>query len=135
MERSLMRASGGGHGRSRITRSLSSGRPTGSGLWPARWQAPAGPGGSIRATCGVGASRVLDEAVVEGIAGAADCTDRVDGTPAVERLAQTSDVDIDRAFVDIHIATPDAIQQLLARENASRILHQEFEQAEFRRPQ
>src|SRR5712664_2737852 len=30
--------------------SLSSGRPTGSGLWPARWQAPAGPGGSIRAT-------------------------------------------------------------------------------------
>src|SRR5260370_13760100 len=42
-----------GRGRSRIpriTRSLSSGRPTGSGLWPARWQAPAGPGGSIRAT-------------------------------------------------------------------------------------
>src|SRR5229473_3716833 len=37
-------------GRSRISRSLSSGRPTGSGLWPARWQAPAGPGGSIRAT-------------------------------------------------------------------------------------
>ncbi len=27
------------------TRSLSSGRPTGSGLWPARWQAPAGPVG------------------------------------------------------------------------------------------
>ncbi len=25
------------------TRSLSSGRPNGSGLWPARWQAPAGP--------------------------------------------------------------------------------------------
>src|SRR6266853_3673187 len=35
---------------SRISRSLSSGRPTGSGLWPARWQAPAGPGGSFRAT-------------------------------------------------------------------------------------
>ena len=35
---------------SRITRSLSSGRPTGSGLWPARWQAPPGPGGAIRAT-------------------------------------------------------------------------------------
>src|SRR6266446_4232457 len=30
--------------------SLSSGRPTGSGLWPARWQAPSGPVGSIRAT-------------------------------------------------------------------------------------
>src|SRR5258708_7893602 len=38
------------HGLPRISRSLSSGRPTGSGLWPARWQAPAGPGGSIRAT-------------------------------------------------------------------------------------
>src|SRR6266849_8517756 len=34
----------------RIAWSLSSGRPNGSGLWPARWQAPAGPGGSIRAT-------------------------------------------------------------------------------------
>src|SRR6266446_8381185 len=31
-------------------RSLSSRRPNGSGLWPARWQAPAGPGGSMRAT-------------------------------------------------------------------------------------
>src|SRR6267378_1982047 len=81
------------------------------------------------------ASRVLDEAVVERIAGAADGADRVDGTPTVERLAQTSDVDIDRAFVDIHIAAPDAIQELLAGENASRILHQEFKQAEFRRPQ
>src|SRR5260370_11002925 len=38
------------HLRPRISRSLSSGRPTGSGLWPARWQAPAGPVGSIRAT-------------------------------------------------------------------------------------
>src|SRR5262249_25034998 len=37
-------------GRSRISRSLSSGRPNGSSLWPARWQAPAGPGGSIRGT-------------------------------------------------------------------------------------
>src|SRR5712671_1572250 len=45
MERSVIRDR-----LTRITRSLSSGRPTGSGLWPARWQAPAGPGGSIRAT-------------------------------------------------------------------------------------
>src|SRR5258708_26514106 len=34
---------------SRISWSLSSGRPTGSGLRPTRWQAPAGPGGTIRA--------------------------------------------------------------------------------------
>src|SRR5260370_15179843 len=34
----------------RNARSLSSGRPTGSGLWPARWQAPAGPGGLLRPT-------------------------------------------------------------------------------------
>ena len=32
------------------TRSLSSGRPTGSGLWPARWQAPAGPVGFAHPT-------------------------------------------------------------------------------------
>src|SRR6266849_8934994 len=32
------------------TRSLSSGPPTGSGLWPARWQAPAGPGGFAHPT-------------------------------------------------------------------------------------
>src|SRR5262245_17912372 len=34
----------------RNARSLSSGWPTGSGLWPARWQAPAGPGGLLRPT-------------------------------------------------------------------------------------
>jgi hypothetical protein len=33
-------------GRRWVSWSLPSGRPTGSGLWPARWQAPAGPGGS-----------------------------------------------------------------------------------------
>src|SRR5260370_32901733 len=32
------------------TRSLSSGRPPGSGLWPARWQAPAGPVGFAHPT-------------------------------------------------------------------------------------
>src|SRR5216684_4849650 len=32
------------------TRSLSSGRPNGSGLWPARWQAPAGPVGFAHPT-------------------------------------------------------------------------------------
>src|SRR6266436_9595146 len=31
-----------------------SGRPTGSGLWPARWQAPAGPSGSTHPTGFVG---------------------------------------------------------------------------------
>src|SRR6266446_7901314 len=36
--------------RSRITWSLSSGRPTRSASGPARWQALAGPGGSMRAT-------------------------------------------------------------------------------------
>jgi hypothetical protein len=35
---------------SRIARSLPPGRPNGSGLWPARWQALGRPDGSIRAT-------------------------------------------------------------------------------------
>jgi hypothetical protein len=41
----LLRAVPAGPRRLVGTRSLSSGRPNGSGLWPARWQAPAGPVG------------------------------------------------------------------------------------------
>src|SRR5262249_37045410 len=41
---------------------------------------------------------------------------------------------IDRSFVDIDVRAPDAIEQLLAREYASRPLHQEFEQPVFGGP-
>src|SRR4029077_18625675 len=79
-----------------------------------------------------GVSRALHEAVVERIAGAAHGADRVGGAAPVERLAQAADMDVDSAFVDVDVAAPDAVEQLLAREHAAGIFHQEFEQAEFR---
>src|SRR5580704_6649423 len=99
-------------------------------------------------TCGDGLSRSplsrgrvdlrstrLAEAIVERIAGAADGADRVDGVAAVERLAQAADMDVDGALVDIDVAAPDAIEQLLAGEHPAGAFHQEFEQAEFGRPE
>src|SRR5882757_9160893 len=43
----------------------------------------------------------LAEAVVERVAGAADGADRVGLLPAVEGLAQTADVNVDGALVDV----------------------------------
>ena len=51
------------------------------------------------------------------------------------RLAQPADMDVDGALVDIDVAAPDAVEQLLAREHAARALHQEFQQAIFGRPE
>jgi hypothetical protein len=76
---------------------------------------------------------VLAEALVEGIAGAAHGADRVGGAAAVERAAQAADVDVDRALVDIDVAPPHAVEQLLAREHPARALHEELEQAELGR--
>src|ERR1700704_2736296 len=76
-------------------------------------------------------SRALDEAVVERVAGAAHGADRIGGAAAIERLAQASDMDVDGALVDIDVAAPDAVEQLLPREHPAGILHQEFEQPEF----
>src|SRR5262249_43158915 len=71
----------------------------------------------------------LAEAIVEGVTGAAHGTDRVGLVAAVERLAQAADVHVDGAFVDVDLATPDAVEQLLAREHAAGRLHQDLEQA------
>src|SRR3984957_3574654 len=76
-------------------------------------------------------SGALHEAIVERVARAAHGADRIGGAAAIERLAQAADMDVDGAFVDIDVAAPDAVEQLLAREHAAGILHQEFEQAEL----
>src|SRR5579859_5827679 len=76
-------------------------------------------------------SRAFHEAIVECIAGTAHGADRVGGAAAVERLAQAPDMNIDGALVDVDIAAPNTVEQLLAREHATRILHQEFQQTEF----
>src|ERR1700736_911088 len=44
-------------------------------------------------------------------------------------------MDAHGALVDIDVAAPDAVEQLLAREHAARALHEELEQAELGGPE
>ncbi len=53
--------------------------------------------------------------------------------PRFEDLAQAPDMHVDGALVDIDVAAPHAVEQLLARVHAAGALHQEFEQAELGR--
>src|SRR5262249_39699925 len=75
----------------------------------------------------------LGKAVVEGVAGAADGADRVLLAADVEQLAQAADMHVDGTFVDVDVAAPDAVEQLLTGEHAARMLQEEFEQAIFGR--
>src|SRR5215216_4449969 len=77
----------------------------------------------------------LAEPLVERIAGAAHGADGVALALAVERLAQTADVDVDGALVDVDVAPPNAVEQLLARKHPAGTLQQEFQQTKLRRPQ
>src|SRR5262249_59761756 len=70
--------------------------------------------------------RRLAEPVVQRVAGAPHGADRIGFLTAVERLAQPADMDVDRALVDIDLAAPHAVEQLLAREHAARPLHHEL---------
>src|SRR6266853_4124978 len=47
----------------------------------------------------------------------------------LERLAQAADVHVDGAFLDVHVAAPDAVEQLIARVYALRVRHEELEHA------
>src|SRR5690606_17268213 len=53
---------------------------------------------------------------------------------SLQSLAQTADMHVDRALLDIHIATPDMIEQLPARVGAFAMGHEEFQQPELGRP-
>src|SRR5262245_47960160 len=79
------------------------------------------------------ALRRFPEPFVEGIAGATHGPDGIGRTPAVERTTQPPDMHVDGALVDIDVAAPDAVEQLLAGIDAARVLHQEFEQPELGR--
>ena len=70
---------------------------------------------------------------VEGIAGAADGADRIRLAGGVEGLAQAADMDVDGALVDVDVAAPDAVEELLAREDPPGLSHQELEQLELGR--
>src|SRR6201987_2667195 len=78
-------------------------------------------------------SRRLAEAVVQRITGAADGADRIGGVAAIERLTQTTDMDVDGALVDIDVAAPHALEKLLAGEHTAGPLHEKFQEPEFGR--
>jgi len=50
-------------------------------------------------------------------------------------LAQATDVNVDRALVNVDITSPYAVEKLLTREHAARRLHEELHQLELCRPE
>jgi hypothetical protein len=72
---------------------------------------------------------------VEGVTRAANGADRFRAISDIEGFAQASDMDIDRTFIDIDIAAPYGIEELLSRIDPTRRGHEEFQQPEFGGPQ
>src|SRR6478752_4049296 len=75
----------------------------------------------------------LREPVVQRIAGAAHGADRILLAAGIEQFAQSADVHVDGALVDIDVAAPDAVEQLLAAEHATGMLEEEFQETIFGR--
>src|SRR5262249_22388908 len=65
---------------------------------------------------------------LEAVAGTAHCPDRVRTPGAHQRLAQSADVHINGALVNVDLIAPHAVEQLAAREHPPRRLHEELEQ-------
>src|SRR6185312_3725904 len=72
-----------------------------------------------------------DERLVQRVAGGADGADGVAYAVEVEGFAQAPDMDVDGAGFDINIAAPYRVEQLLAAEDAARMLDQVIEQLVF----
>ena len=68
---------------------------------------------------------------LEAIARTAHRADRVDAPSLQQRLAQSADVHIDRALVDVHIVTPHPVEQLAAGKDPPRRLHLEVIRGSF----
>src|SRR5918993_3062507 len=75
----------------------------------------------------------LGKRLVEGVAGASKGADRVGAARSADRLAQAPDMHVDGALVDIDVAAPHAVEELLAREDAAGALHQELQELELGR--
>src|SRR3954451_20508644 len=71
----------------------------------------------------------LFEAIIQGISGASHGADRILLAGGIEQFSQPSDMNIDRALVDVDVAAPDVVEQLLAAEYAAGVLQEEFQQA------
>src|ERR1700687_3616197 len=75
----------------------------------------------------------LRNPVVQRVAGAAHGADRILLAAGIEQFAQAADMHVDGALVDIDIAAPDAVEQLLAAEHPAGMLEEEFQEAIFGR--
>src|SRR5438067_3491623 len=71
----------------------------------------------------------LREPVIQCIARAAHGADRVLFAAGIEQFAQAADVHVYGALVDIDVAAPDAVEQLLATEDAAGMLQEKLQQA------
>src|SRR5206468_3255063 len=73
----------------------------------------------------------LGKPVVQRISRAADGADRVLRAGSVEQLAQAADVDVDGTLVDVDVAAPHAVEQLLAAEHTPGMLEKKLQQTIF----
>src|SRR3970040_871519 len=69
----------------------------------------------------------------EPIAGAADRANQLVVAERRQRFAETANVHVDRALLDIDVAAPDAVEELRAAVNAIGMQHDKLEQAKFGR--
>src|SRR5690348_7394018 len=77
--------------------------------------------------------RCLGGVAVEGVSRSADRADDIETATTIERFAQAADMDIDGAQLDLGIAAPHAIEQLLAREDTAGPLEEKAQKAELGR--
>src|SRR4051812_45505049 len=75
----------------------------------------------------------LREPVIQRVTRAAYGADGILFPAGIEQLAQAADVDVDGTLVDIDVAAPDAVEQLLAAEDAAGMLQEKFQKAIFGR--
>src|SRR6185437_253102 len=86
--------------------------------------------GAACAAAAVGA-RWLGRRGIERVARGAHRADDVGPVAVVERLAQPPDMHVDGAQLELGVAAPYGVEQLLAREHAARPLEEEAQQAEL----
>src|ERR1700754_3501746 len=76
----------------------------------------------------------LREPVVQRVTGTTYGADGILLAARVEQFAQSPDMHVYRPLVDIDVAAPYAVEQLLAAEYPTRMLQEKLQQAVFRRP-
>lgn len=79
--------------------------------------------------------RLLLTGTIEHVAGRSNRSDKICATGRAKRLAQSTDMDIDRLGVDETTLGPTSFDELYATARLLAVLHQELKQPEFDRSQ